>query len=61
MIWTVARFPNGSWMTGGTPNDPAYKDAKVFRVEADTREKAKRKAQRIFKKRALKSGYMIPL
>ena len=45
MLWTVARFPNGEWTTGGKPKDPEYDDCEVFVVEADTREKAKRKAQ----------------
>jgi len=44
-IWTVARFPNGSWSTGGSPDSPDYADCEVFRVNAETREQATRKAQ----------------
>jgi hypothetical protein len=45
MLWTVARFPNGTWSTGGSPKDPEYKDCEVFVVDAETRDTAKRKAQ----------------
>jgi len=45
MLWTVARFPNGEWTTGGKPKDPDYANCEVFVVDADTREKAKKKAQ----------------
>jgi hypothetical protein len=45
MNWTVARFPDGSWTTGGKPDDRDYANCEVFRVEADNREQAKRKAQ----------------
>lgn len=45
MKWTVARFPNGSWSTGGEPNDKDYENCEVFVVEANSRELAKRKAQ----------------
>lgn len=45
MKWTVARFPDGSWSTGGEPNDKDYENCEVFVVEADSRELAKRKAQ----------------
>jgi hypothetical protein len=45
MLWTVARFPNGSWSTGGKPTDPDYALCEVWQIEADTREKATKKAQ----------------
>lgn len=45
MIWTVVRWPNGSWSTGGKPSDPDYEICEVWRIEADTREQATRKAQ----------------
>ncbi len=44
-LWTVARFPDGSWTTGGLPTDPAYAGCEVYRVHASDRTKAKRKAQ----------------
>lgn len=45
MKWTVARFPNGSWSTGGSPDDPDLAECEIFIVEADSPEKAKKKAQ----------------
>lgn len=45
MKWTVARFPDGSWTTGGKPNDPDYANCEVFEVDAKDRDTAKRKAQ----------------
>lgn len=44
-LWTVARYPNGTWDTGGKPNDPSYEYAEVFQVIADSRDAAKKKAQ----------------
>lgn len=46
-MWTVVRFPNGSWSTGGRPEDPAYSECEVFRVEAGDRDEAKKLAQAI--------------
>lgn len=46
-LWTVARFPNGSWSTGGKPTDPEYALCEVFQVRANSREKAKRLAQNL--------------
>lgn len=43
--WTVARFPNGEWTTGGRPDDPEYEECEVFVVEAFTRNQAKANAQ----------------
>lgn len=37
MKWTVARFPDGSWTTGGKPNDPDYANCEVFEVDANDR------------------------
>ena len=50
VIWTVARFPNGSWTTGGRPDDPAYSECEVWRVEARNRDEAKQKAQALRRK-----------
>lgn len=44
-LWTVARFPNGAWDTGGSPNDPAYSECEIWQIEADSRDKAKKIAQ----------------
>lgn len=45
MKWTVARFPNGNWTTGGKPTDKDYENCEVFVVEADSRASATKKAQ----------------
>lgn len=44
-LWTVARFPNGSWSYGGKPTDPDYANCEIFRISAATGESAKKKAQ----------------
>lgn len=44
-VWTVARYPNGSWDTGGKPDDPDYAECEVFRVLATGRDQAKKLAQ----------------
>lgn len=45
MNWTVARFPNGSWTTGGKVSSPDYQDCEVFSIDAPDRETAIRRAQ----------------
>lgn len=45
MLWTVVRLPDGTWSTGGMPDDPDYAECEIFRVDADSRERAKKKAQ----------------
>ncbi len=44
-LWTVARFPNGFWSTGGKPTDPDYAQCEVFTISATSRDEAKKKAQ----------------
>lgn len=44
-LWTVARFPNGSWTTGGGPDDPIYELSEVFQVMAGSRKHATQKAR----------------
>ena len=44
-IWTVARFPNGSWTTGGKPHDPGYSECEVWQVMATSRAAATKIAQ----------------
>jgi hypothetical protein len=57
-IWTVARFPNGTWSYGGRPDDPDYEQCEVFRVLAADGPRAVRKAQgvRVRAKRKLKDA-----
>lgn len=45
MLWTVARFPNGSWTTGGKPDSPDYAQCEVWQIEASSRRDATKKAQ----------------
>ena len=45
MEWTVARFPNGEWTTGGAPTDRDYAECEIFVVDARSRCEAKKKAQ----------------
>lgn len=54
-MWTVARFPDGSWTTGGKANDPDYALCEVFRIPATTDKEAKRKAQSQRRKSATKA------
>jgi len=54
-MWTVARYPNGSWDTGGRMDDPGYAECEVFRVAAESRDQAKKKAQAERRKNLRKS------
>lgn len=44
-LWTVARFPDGSWSYGGKPDSPDYAKCEVWRISAFTSDQAVRKAQ----------------
>lgn len=54
-LWTVARYPNGSWDTGGLPDDPDYAECEVFQIDASSREQAKKLAQAQRRKNLRKS------
>lgn len=45
VIWTVVRFPNGSWSTGGKPDAPDYAACEVWQIAATSREDATKKAK----------------
>ena len=45
MLWTVARFPNGSWSYGGKPDDPDYAECEVWSIEASDGKAAIKKAR----------------
>lgn len=49
-LWTVARFPNGSWSTGGRPDSPDYAECVVYRVNAVGEKDAKKKGQAMHRK-----------
>jgi len=55
-LWTVARFPDGSWSSGGQPDDPDYACCEVFQVEATSRDDAERKAKAERRKAARKAS-----
>lgn len=46
-LWTVVRFPAGVWSGGGKTSDPAYQECEVYRIPAESLDKAKKKAQAI--------------
>lgn len=54
-LWTVVRFPNGSWSTGGKPNDPEYSECEVWQIVAASRKDATLKAQSRRSHRMLKA------
>ncbi|WP_227658020.1 hypothetical protein, partial [Klebsiella pneumoniae] len=58
-LWTVARFPVGSWTTGGRPEDSDYEFSEVYQIPAESREKATKKAQAV-RSRLKKKGLPFP-
>ena len=40
-IWTIARYPNGTWSTDGRPDDPDYEGCEIFQITAVSRDQAK--------------------
>lgn len=44
-IWTVVRFPSGSWSYGGSPSDPDYSECDIYSIEATSPEAAVKSAQ----------------
>ncbi len=59
-LWTVARFPVGSWTTGGSPEDSDYEFSEVYQIPAESREKATKKAQAV-RSRLKKKGLPFPI
>lgn len=45
ILWTVVRFPDGSWSYGGRPDCPDYRDSTVWQIRANTPAVAIRRAQ----------------
>jgi hypothetical protein len=56
---TVARFPIGSWTTGGPVEDPDYENCEVYSVPLTSREAATKKAQGI-RRRLVAKGLSLP-
>lgn len=44
-LWTVVRFPDGSWSFGGRPDDPAYALCEKWRLLAGDGKQAVKRAQ----------------
>ncbi len=59
MLWTVVRFPNGSWSGGGKASDPDYEDCEVYRIPAESLPTATNKAQGV-RSRLNKKGATLP-
>lgn len=45
-LWTVVRFPDGSWSYGGKPSDPDYSKCEIWQIPASSPEEAVKKAQK---------------
>lgn len=58
-IWTVARFPIGSWTTGGPPSSSDYQDCEVYLMYAESREQATKRAQSV-RARLKRKGEPLP-
>jgi hypothetical protein len=58
-LWTVGRYPAGVWSTGGKPSDSDYECCEVYQIQADSREKATKKAQAV-RARLVKKGSPLP-
>lgn len=44
-LWTIVRFPDGSWSYGGKPSDPAYEFCEKWRIPAVEAKQAVKLAQ----------------
>ncbi|WMD24016.1 hypothetical protein RAS12_30760 (plasmid) [Achromobacter seleniivolatilans] len=44
-LWTIVRFPDGSWSYGGKPNDPAYEFCEKWQIPAVEAKQAVKLAQ----------------
>lgn len=44
-LWTIVRFPDGSWSYGGKPSDPAYEFCEKWRIPAVGAKEAVKLAQ----------------
>lgn len=58
-LWTVVRFPNGSWSYGGKPTSADYELCEVYQLPANSPEKAVKKAQAI-RRRNVAKNLLLP-
>ena len=47
--WTVARFQDGSWSSGGPPDLPEYEGALVWVVQARDRHDAEKQGRALYR------------
>lgn len=59
VLWTVVRFPVGSWSHGGKPTDPDYEHCEVYQIMASSAAKATKKAQST-RTQLVKKGAPLP-
>ncbi len=45
ILWTVVRFPNGSWSYGGSPDDSSYDQCEKWQIRATSSAAAVKAAQ----------------
>lgn len=55
-LWTIVRFPDGTWSGGGKPSDMDYKNCEVYRIPGTSYEDARRKAQGVRSRLAKKEA-----
>ncbi len=58
-VWTVVRFPVGSWSYGGAPDSEDYKECEVYLITARSGDEATKKAQSV-RGRLVRSGKPVP-
>lgn len=58
-LWTVARFPSGTWSTGGRVTCEEYEMCEVYQIPASSRDEAKKKAQSV-RSRLVKRQLPLP-
>lgn len=54
--WTVARYPDGTWDSGGCPDSPDYAHCEVFQVIASGRDEAERLGKAQYRKQLRKKA-----
>lgn len=58
-VWVAARFPNGSWSSGGQASSPDYEKCEVYLISASSHGDAVKRAQGI-RSRLKRKGTPFP-
>ena len=58
--FTVVRWPNGSWSTGGKVSDPDYERCEVYVVPFTTNDAAAKKQAQAVRRRLVAKGLALP-